>query len=698
VADGVALATVICPEGGGRFHVVTWVTGGSSLAAEAAIADELHPGTAPALIDNEGSEWDGEHRTSFVAFAEEGLAFVLQGEGLRVTRNRPHIAAEVFTSPIVIRYATQATGSDEKSPIAVRTLHVLRGDSLDALDRAASATNAAPRQLSVSWQGQSGATIDIQNAAGRVLATGSLSAGSRAFRLPDGFGSLASVRDEMGVPAAEALPLSSGETVISAAPATRGAVSFRYTAEDGEPLPVHVVLRGMRGTPDPLPRAPAGAYAGGRSLYLLRGEAMLWLAPGAYQVTASHGPAYSLAKTTIEVAPHTMVVARDTLRRVVETKGWSSADFHLHAAPSPDAPVSLPARVASLACEGVDFAVATDHNRITDYTPFIEAAGMSAKLGTLAGAEITTAPPPSWGHFNAFPLPLPQRAPEDSAPPYYDIAPADLLAAARDAGARVLQVNHGRMAPSIGYFDLVHLDQATGGADPSFSANFDAVEAFNGIYLETPEKVREGVRDLVALARRGLHPTATGNSDSHQLLYEEAGYPRTYVHVGAEPDGPGHASLLEALLRGDTSVSSGPFVELTVDEAGIGSHISLGGRRRVRAHVRVSAPSWVPVETIELWRNDEVFFTAAAGAAADGVRFEADIDVPVAEDTVLLAWASAEEPLPDVVPYPHAHGIGFTGLIYIDADGDGLVTVPPQSARMDAGVAADAHAHDGRDR
>jgi hypothetical protein len=102
----------------------------------------------------------------------------------------------------------------------------------------------------------------------------------------------------------------------------------------------------------------------------------------------------------------------------------------------------------------------------------------------------------------------------------------------------------------------------------------------------------------------------------------------------------------------------------------------------------------VPVETIELWRNDEVFFTAAAGAATDGVRFEADIDVPVNEDTVLLAWASAEEPLPDVLPYPRARAIGFTGLMYIDADGDGLVTVPPRTASADAGVSADAHAHD----
>lgn len=676
-ADGVPLVTLICPEGGGRFHAATSVAAsGVSLPAHAAMADEIHPGTAAALIDVEGSDWDGEHATSFVALAEYGIAFVLEGEGLRATRNRPHIAAEVFTSPIAVRYS---------KAVAMRTLHVLKGDALDALDRAAT-TRGAQRQLAVSWQGQNGATLAIENGTGRTLVTGRLTVGERAFRLPDGFGVVASVRDGAGVPAADALPISSGETVISAAPAARGVMFLRYTDEGGASLPVHVVLRGLNGTPDPLPSAPEGSFAGGRSLYLLRGEATIWLAPGQYQVTASHGPAYTLAQTTLEVGARTQATASGTLRRVVETNGWISGDFHLHAAPSPDAPVPLEARVASLLCEGVDFAVATDHNRITDYTPYIQSSGVDAGLGTMPGVEVTSAPPPSWGHFNAFPLVISaQKAPEDDAPPYFDIAPADMLSATRARGARVIQVNHGRMQPSIGYFDLVHLDPRTGSADPNFSANFDAVEAYNGIYIETPDKVREGVLDLVALARRGLHPTATGNSDSHQLLYEEAGYPRTYVHAGAGGAADREA-VLAALLRGDTSVSSGPFVELTVDGEGIGSHLALGERRSVHAHVRVTAPSWVPVEQVELWRNDEVFYADPVGPATDGVRFEKDIDVPIADDAVLLAWASAEAPLPDVVPYPHAHAIGFTGLIYVDADGDGLVTVParPETPQGDA--------------
>jgi hypothetical protein len=675
IADGVSLVTVVCPEGHGQFHAATsGAASGIRLPEGAAIADEIHPGTATALIDGQGSDWDGEHPTSFVALAEYGLTFLVQGDGLRASRNRPHIAAEVFTSPIAVRYS---------KAVAMRTLTVAAGDALDALNLVA-VGHSAQRQLAVTWQGQAGATLTLQDGSGRPLATGALVMGERTFRLPDGFGALASVRDGAGVAAADAWPISSGETVISAAPASRGTVSLHYTDENGNGLPVHVILRGVGGTPDPTPVATQGSFAAGRSLYLLRGEGTIGLAPGTYQATASHGPAYSLLQTALEVTSRSTAVASGTLRRVVDAKGWISADFHLHAAPSPDAPVPLEARVASLMCEGVDLAVATDHNRITDYRPYIHAAGGDDRLATMAGVEVTTAPPPSWGHFNAFPFAPPDRAPEDSAPPYYDISPVNMLAEVRARGARVIQVNHGRMSPSIGYFDLVHLDPRTGYADPAFSANFDAVEAYNGIYLETPEKVREGALDLVALARRGLHPTATGNSDSHQLLYEEAGYPRTWVHLGESTDTPDHAALLEAMLRGDTSVSSGPFVELEVDGQGIGSHIALDERGSVHAHLRVSAPSWVPVERVELWRNDQVFLSEMAGPATDGVRFETEIDVPIDGDTVLLGWASAEAPLPDVVPYPHAHAIGFTGLIYVDADGDGLVTVPP-GALPDAG-------------
>jgi hypothetical protein len=139
--------------------------------------------------------------------------------------------------------------------------------------------------------------------------------------------------------------------------------------------------------------------------------------------------------------------------------------------------------------------------------------------------------------------------------------------------------------------------------------------------------------------------------------------------------------VVDALLGArDTTVTSGPFVEITVDGKGAGSVVQPPAGS-VRVTVRVSAPSWVPVERVEIWRDDTVFRTfTVEGPAKDGVRFEGELDVPLdGADRVLLAWAEAAAPLPDVLPYAHALGIGFTGPVYVDTNRDGMVIVPPAS-------------------
>jgi hypothetical protein len=370
-----------------------------------------------------------------------------------------------------------------------------------------------------------------------------------------------------------------------------------------------------------------------------------------------------------------------TVARAVDTSAWTAGDFHLHAAPSPDAPVPLASRVACLAAEGIELAVATDHNRITDYGPTARALGVDDRLVTVVGEEITSYGRSLWGHFNAYPLapPAADEAPEDAVVGYYDVPPAQMFVDAHQHGAAFVQVNHGRMEPNIGYFDLTHFRANDGQADPSFSEGFDAVEAFNGVWMQSPEKTRQGASDVIGLARRGLHVAMTGNSDSHRLLYEEAGYPRTYVHAPALPLSGRAERVLAALGKHDSTVTSGPLVEMTVDGQDIGSTVNLAGRATVKVHVKVSAPSWVPVERLEIWRDDVVAVSAEVGAPRSGVRYEGDFDVPIDHDATLLAWAEAKTPLPDVLPYPDARAIGFTALSYVDADGDGKITLAPRA-------------------
>lgn len=459
-----------------------------------------------------------------------------------------------------------------------------------------------------------------------------------------------------------------------AAPITDPAtLRLAFNDPNGADVPVHVMFA-RRGGPDPQPALAAAAhgFASGRSVYLLDGHGDVSLPPGEYRVTASRGTAWTLHQSTVTLSSAAVVEVRATLRSVVPAD-WIAADLHLHSTPSPDSRVTLAQRVGSLVCNGVAFAVATDHNRITDLAPAAHAAGLDDALVTVIGDEVTSAGATLWGHFNAFPLPPvgDAVAPEDAVPAYYGVDPAALFAASRAAGARIIQVNHPRMPPSIGYFDLTGFDAATGSARDTFSEGFDAVEAFNGIWLETPAKVREGAIDLVGLARRGMRVTATGNSDSHRLVYEEAGYPRTWVHAA-----PGDRSTLRdrvfaAIRRGETTVSSGPFVTL--------ENLTDGRDGILVVRITVIAPAWVPVEHVELWRDDVVAQRWNVTAPpTDGVRFETRAVLRLNHDAVVTAWADAEAPLPDVLPYPNARAIGFTSLRYVDQDGDGRVTIAPR--------------------
>ena len=94
----------------------------------------------------------------------------------------------------------------------------------------------------------------------------------------------------------------------------------------------------------------------------------------------------------------------------------------MHAAPSDDSAVPLDAQLRSFLAEGAEVMVATDHDMVTDYTPLIRELGVAGRIASLAGQEITSSvstpeAPYTFGHANAFPLPLlPRAVPPRCAP------------------------------------------------------------------------------------------------------------------------------------------------------------------------------------------------------------------------------------------------------------------------------------------
>lgn len=156
---------------------------------------------------------------------------------------------------------------------------------------------------------------------------------------------------------------------------------------------------------------PGGQSQGAVAFTDKKGKVTFEVKPGTYDVSMSRGPEY-----TIQHLPGVTITAgkinnvgKHTLKRVVDTTGYVSADFHIHSGRSLDSSAPLEGRVRSFSAEGLEVMVSTDHDMNTNYAPTIKTLGLNPFITSIVGTEVTTSvsKPPYlsnvWGHINAWP-------------------------------------------------------------------------------------------------------------------------------------------------------------------------------------------------------------------------------------------------------------------------------------------------------
>ncbi len=491
-------------------------------------------------------------------------------------------------------------------------------------------------------------------------------------------------RPTSGKVAVEVRP--NGLTHASFSVSEPGGLWMKCESASKEPLPCRATLEGVLGASDPDLGPPhAGAFARNH-VTMEAGFAEVPLAPGRYRVTLSRGPEYALAQYEEDVLPGESRGRASTLARVVDTAGYVATDFHQHTMLGADAPVALVDRVASNATEGVEIAVSTEHNTIVDLSRIVADLGLGRHLVHLAGNELTTdASRKPWGHANAFPLEVDATKPRGGAPAVRDRTAKEVfdeVRRARTGAPLVLQINHPR-AGVTGYFDQLDFEPEKGvGAEPGYDPDFDALEVWNGRPVDKREKV---ILDLHALLRTGHPTTPTADTDTHGIVGQESGYPRTFVRVGDDTrlDAWSEARTADLVAgvreRRDVVLSNGPFLRVTAAGVGIGG---LARGKRVEVLVHVEAAPWVDVREVEIQvveagRKDVVkigpvqvkLAPTPAGAAA------ADVKVPIAveRDAAFVVIARGGAPMTPVLAGDPAEITPFamTGAVWIDADGDG---------------------------
>jgi len=474
-----------------------------------------------------------------------------------------------------------------------------------------------------------------------------------------------------------------------------GSLTFTVVDSDGNNIPARLTFMSEEGEANnlfPNPDAdPKKLAVRKHAIYTLDGKGTVTVPVGSWEVMASHGIEWSIDKTHIDIEEDKEYSWNAELVHEIDSTGWVSGDFHLHTLThSGHGDSNMNERIISIVGEGVEFAVATDHNHNTDYQPTIDSVGANEHLTAVVGNEVSS----PYGHLNAFPLDANAKVVNQKleAPELFALIRAET----NNAGVvPIIQINHPRWG-NIDYFGTRGLDPVTGESnDERWSWDFDSIEVLNENYgwgyhdaeitdVPTRASRHSVLRDWFNMLNAGRDVSAVGNSDSHTVIANIAGIPRNYVYVGYDDAGKiNPRDVTDGIRNGRMSTTTGPFMRMTVNGQPMGSTFSTTDPV-VDVHVDVQAASWVDLDSIKVIRNGDQVAEVSIENSQQGVthlRPRIRIDIP--RDSWVIAIAEGDEPMTPYVDdedrkiFPVAIG----NPVFIDANGDGKYTPPLEWAR-----------------
>lgn len=369
-------------------------------------------------------------------------------------------------------------------------------------------------------------------------------------------------------------------------------------------------------------------------------------ANGTYRVYASRGTEWSVASESVTGTAD--VDLTFTLKRVVPTPGYIASDWHVHQVGSPDSPVLEDDRIRSAVANGIEMFAATDHDYVADMQPVVEQLGLTREVRVVSGLEVT---PFAYGHFNAWPL-VPDTTSANrgaidwarGATMGYAMTPGEIFDAMRARGAQMVQVNHPR---GSGFTEfqaaftranvLYDYDTRTiygdymNASTPNdwlrlpdqslWSDRFTGLEVWNGFAIQDSngdglreiQSLDRVLRDWLSMLSLGFYVTPSGDSDTHTIVADPAGMPRTYVYVGDDsPDAIASPALIDTVLATQTGanqtprdvvVTDGPMIDVKVNgQPALGRVISSVGQP-VTLDITVYSADWAKFDTIEIFAN-----------------------------------------------------------------------------------------------
>jgi hypothetical protein len=472
---------------------------------------------------------------------------------------------------------------------------------------------------------------------------------------------------------------------------SESALDVAVTDKDsGKPLPCRVTVVDAQGFLMDL-GTTSDAHLAIRPgvIYTADGRAQVKLAAGRYTVHAGRGFEYGVDSAQVEPKPGATEQVKLSIRREVPTDGYVASDTHVHTwTYSRHGDATLAERMITLAGEGIELPIATDHNLQVDYEPAAKEAGVRAYFTPVMGNEVTTA---SVGHFNVFPVPAGAKLINWRVRDWDSVSRNIAEVAGDDP---VIVLNHARdLHGGFRPFDpKCHI--AVAGEDlAGWKLPANAMEVVNsGAVMSDPMRL---VHDWMGLLNRGLAVTPVGASDSHDVSRYIVGQGRTYIRCDeADPGSIDARAAVRSLREGRVLVSYGLLVDIAVGTSdgrfGPGEVARTPPSEDVTIDLRILGPSWTKASRVELYANGvkvrhEDVTTPQGRPEPAGVKWQGRWKLPAPRhDVFLVAVATGpgvSQPFwPTGKPYQPTspdftrYVLGVTGAVRLDVDGSGTFT------------------------
>ena len=457
-------------------------------------------------------------------------------------------------------------------------------------------------------------------------------------------------------------------------------------ADTGKPLPSRITVTNAEGilqtvsgsTPDRLAIRPGYVYTGS-------GEAFIGLPAGTYNLYAGRGFEYGIDSARVVVKAGDYSTRRFSIRREVATKGWVASDTHIHTFTwSRHGDASVADRVLTIAGEGLELPIMTDHNLNIDLVPFAVDENVRQYFTPVTGDEVTTAV----GHFNVFPFEKEEAAIDHRAKTWKALSEA----MGETAKEKAIILNHARDTHN-GFrpFDpKIHL-AAAGMRLDGWEVPANAMEVINSGSQQTDQM--QLTRDWFGMLNHGYILTPVGSSDSHDVSRFIVGQARTYIRCN--DDDVAKLDVKEAVKNfrdGNVLVSFGLLAAIEVNGS-YGPGELAPASDQVTVSVKVSGPSWARAEKVTLYANGaKIREEAITDAGAAGLKWDGSWKLTLPGHDVFLV-AVAEGPgrrmpyWPIARPYQPASPawnpkiFGISGAVWVDGDRNGKKNPAVEYAR-----------------